>query len=60
MTGAVRPRHYQGWPLLANGFRPFFLLGSIYAGLGGAGLVAGVLRRTDAGIRICAARLACA
>lgn len=33
MTGAVRPRHYQGWPLLANGFRPFFLLGSIYAAL---------------------------
>jgi len=24
---------HQGWPLLANGFRPFFLLGSIYAGL---------------------------
>src|SRR6267154_113800 len=23
----------QGWPLLANGFRPFFLFGSIYAGL---------------------------
>src|SRR5881392_4045174 len=28
-----RPRVYQGWPLLAAGFRPFFLLGSIYAGL---------------------------
>src|SRR5438046_7502210 len=28
-----RPRVYQGWPLLASGFRPFFLLGSIYAGL---------------------------
>ncbi len=24
---------HQGWPLLANGFRPFFLFGSIYAGL---------------------------
>jgi len=23
----------QGWPLLANGFRPFFLFGSVYAGL---------------------------
>jgi uncharacterized protein involved in response to NO len=28
-----RPRLYQGWPLLANSFRPFFLLGSIHAGL---------------------------
>jgi uncharacterized protein involved in response to NO len=28
-----RPRDYQGWPLLAAGFRPFFLLGSLYAGL---------------------------
>src|SRR6266568_1417537 len=28
-----RPGVYQGWPLLAAGFRPFFLLGSIYAGL---------------------------
>ena len=28
MSGA-----HQGWPLLANGFRPFFLLGSVYAGL---------------------------
>ena len=33
MTAASRPRVYQGWPLLASGFRPFFLLGSIYAGL---------------------------
>src|ERR1700675_3988257 len=33
MTAAPRPRIYQGWPLLASGFRPFFLLGSIYAGL---------------------------
>jgi uncharacterized protein involved in response to NO len=24
---------HQGWPLLLNGFRPFFLFGSIYAGL---------------------------
>ncbi len=24
---------YQGWPLFANSFRPFFLLGSIYAAL---------------------------
>jgi uncharacterized protein involved in response to NO len=31
MTEVGRPRIYQGWPLLANGFRPFFLLGSIYA-----------------------------
>ena len=33
MTAVSRPRGYQGWPLLAGGFRPFFLLGSIYAGL---------------------------
>ena len=33
MTAVSRPRMYQGWPLLAGGFRPFFLLGSIYAGL---------------------------
>jgi uncharacterized protein involved in response to NO len=34
IAGAVsRPRVYQGWPLLANSFRPFFLLGSIHAGL---------------------------
>lgn len=33
MTKSGRPRIYQGWPLLANGFRPFFLLGSIYAAL---------------------------
>jgi uncharacterized protein involved in response to NO len=33
MTAASRPRVYQGWPLLTGGFRPFFLLGSIHAGL---------------------------
>ena len=33
MTAVPRFRSYQGWPLLGNGFRPFFLLGSIYAGL---------------------------
>jgi uncharacterized protein involved in response to NO len=33
MAAAPRPRVYQGWSLLASGFRPFFLLGSIYAGL---------------------------
>jgi uncharacterized protein involved in response to NO len=33
MAAADRPRIYRGWPLLASGFRPFFLLGSIYAGL---------------------------
>lgn len=33
MTAASRPRAHQGWPLLAAGFRPFFLLGSVYAGL---------------------------
>jgi uncharacterized protein involved in response to NO len=32
-TAVSRPRVYQGLPLLASGFRPFFLLGSIYAGL---------------------------
>ncbi len=33
MTAVSRPRLYQGLPLLAAGFRPFFLLGSVYAGL---------------------------
>src|SRR5947207_3340020 len=33
MTAPSGPRVYQGWPLLASGFRPFFLVGSIYAGL---------------------------
>ena len=33
MTSVPRLRSYDGWPLLSNGFRPFFLLGSIYAGL---------------------------
>jgi uncharacterized protein involved in response to NO len=33
MSAVVDPRDYQGWPLLASGFRPFFLLGSIYAAL---------------------------
>src|ERR1700682_6726755 len=28
-----RFRSHQGWPLLGAGFRPFFLFGSIYAGL---------------------------
>ena len=28
-----RPRVYRGWPLFAGSFRPFFLFGSIYAGL---------------------------
>jgi uncharacterized protein involved in response to NO len=28
-----RSRTYQGWPLLANSFRPFFLLGTIQAAL---------------------------
>jgi uncharacterized protein involved in response to NO len=33
MAAAARPRVYEGWPLLASSFRPFFLLGSTYAGL---------------------------
>ena len=33
MTVVPRFRAHKGWPLLANGFRPFFLFGSIYAGL---------------------------
>jgi uncharacterized protein involved in response to NO len=33
MTAASRPPVHEGWPLFASGFRPFFLLGSIYAGL---------------------------
>jgi uncharacterized protein involved in response to NO len=33
MTAVPRFRAHKGWPLLGNGFRPFFLFGSIYAGL---------------------------
>jgi uncharacterized protein involved in response to NO len=33
MTAIPRFRRHQGIPLLAGGFRPFFLLGSIHAGL---------------------------
>src|ERR1700730_11536746 len=33
IMAADRPRAYRGWSLLASGFRPFFLLGSLYAGL---------------------------
>src|SRR5436190_9306749 len=29
----MNARTYDGWPLFSYGFRPFFLLGSIYAGL---------------------------
>ncbi len=31
--GIPRYRAYRGWPLFASGFRPFFLLGAIQAGL---------------------------
>jgi uncharacterized protein involved in response to NO len=33
MTAIPRARSYDGLPLFSYGFRPFFLLGSIYAGL---------------------------
>jgi uncharacterized protein involved in response to NO len=33
MMAIPRFRVHQGWPLFANGFRPFFLFGSVYAGL---------------------------
>ena len=33
MTAVPRFYAHRGWPLLAAGFRPFFLLGSIHAGL---------------------------
>jgi uncharacterized protein involved in response to NO len=33
MTPVPRFREHRSWPLLGNGFRPFFLFGSIYAGL---------------------------
>src|SRR3982751_5841708 len=29
----VRSRNFEGWPLFANSFRPFFLLAAIQAGL---------------------------
>jgi len=32
-AGIPRRRTYEGWPLFAAGFRPFFLLGAIQAGL---------------------------
>jgi len=28
-----RYREYQGWPLLAAGFRPFFLFGAVWAAI---------------------------
>jgi uncharacterized protein involved in response to NO len=31
--GIPRHRAYRGWPLFSNGFRPFFLLGAVQAGL---------------------------
>jgi len=31
--GIPRHRAYRGWPLFANGFRPFFLLGAVQAAL---------------------------
>lgn len=33
MTPVPGLRPHEGWPIFSNGFRPFFLLGSIYAGL---------------------------
>jgi uncharacterized protein involved in response to NO len=33
MIPVPRLRPLDGWTLLSSGFRPFFLLGSIYAGL---------------------------
>lgn len=33
MSPIPRLKPYNGWPLLTVGFRPFFLLGAIYAGL---------------------------
>jgi uncharacterized protein involved in response to NO len=33
MSQTPRLRRHDGWPLLSNGFRPFFLVGSIQAGL---------------------------
>ena len=33
MTSHSHPRTHETWPLFSYGFRPFFLLGSIYAGL---------------------------
>ena len=33
MNTSSRKRAHDGWPLLASSFRPFFLFGSIYAGL---------------------------
>lgn len=33
MIAIPRLRPHDGWPLLSSGFRPFFLLGSIHAGL---------------------------
>jgi len=33
MTSHSHPQTPEAWPLFSYGFRPFFLLGSIYAGL---------------------------
>lgn len=33
MSPIPRLKPYSGWPILTTGFRPFFLLGAVYAGL---------------------------
>ena len=33
MTSRSHPQIHEAWPLFSYGFRPFFLLGSVYAGL---------------------------
>ena len=58
MTAVSRPRAYQGWPLLAGSFRPFFLLGSIYAGLAILVWLPVFYGEIDADFRVRAARLA--
>ena len=58
VTGIARSRAYRGVPLFANGFRPFFLLGAIQAGLSILVWLPLILRRAEARIGIRAARLA--
>ena len=51
-------RTYDGWPLFSYGFRPFFLLGSIYAGLAILLWSAGIHGRVEPGFGVHPARLA--
>ncbi len=60
MTTVPTRQSYDGPALFANGFRPFFLLGSIYAGLAILVWLPVVPWRDHPDLGLRAARLACA